>query len=35
MIFQSTIMITPVMIGIIIALIIFWVIAIVLAVWVY
>ena len=35
MFFQSTVMITPVMIGIIIALIIFWVIAIVLAVWVY
>ena len=35
MIFQSTVMITPVVIGIIIALIIFWVIAIVLAVWVY
>ncbi|KKL23111.1 hypothetical protein LCGC14_2428660 [marine sediment metagenome] len=35
MIFQSTVMVTPTMIGIIIALIIFWVIAIGLAVWVY
>ena len=35
MIFQSTVMVTPIMIGIIIALIIFWVIAIGLAVWVY
>ena len=35
MIFQSTVMITPFMFGIIITLIIFWVIAIGLAVWVY
>ncbi|KKK99606.1 hypothetical protein LCGC14_2631060 [marine sediment metagenome] len=35
MIFQSTVMITPIMIGIIIALLIFWIIAIGLAVWVY
>ena len=35
MIFQSTVMITPFMLGIIITLIIFWVIAIGLAVWVY
>ena len=35
MIFQSTVMLTPIMIGIIITLIIFWVIAIGLAVWVY
>ncbi len=35
MIFQSIVMIEPIMIGIIIALIIFWVIAIGLAVWVY
>ena len=35
MIFQSTVMFTPIMIGVIIALIIFWAIAIVLAVWVY
>jgi len=35
MIFKSTVMITPIMIGIIIVLIIFWVIAIGLAVWVY
>ncbi len=35
MIFQSTVMLTPIMIGIIIALIIFWVIAIGLAVWVH
>ena len=35
MIFQSTVMVTPIMIGIIITLIIFWVIAIGLAVWVY
>ncbi|TET01569.1 MAG: hypothetical protein E3J90_03225 [Promethearchaeota archaeon] len=35
MIFQSTVMITPIMFGIIITLIIFWVIAIGLAVWVY
>jgi len=35
MIFQSTVMITPLMIGIIIFFIIFWVVAIGLAVWVY
>ena len=35
MIFQSTVMIAPIMFGIIITLIIFWVIAIGLAVWVY
>ena len=32
---QSTVMITPIMMGIIIVLIIFWVVAIGLAVWVY
>jgi len=35
MIFQSTVIITPIMLGIIITLIIFWVVAIGLAVWVY
>ena len=35
MIFQSTVMITPIMLGIIITLIIFWIIAIGLAVWGY
>ncbi len=35
MIFQSTVMITPLMIGIIIFFIIFWFVAIGLAVWVY
>jgi len=35
MIFQSTVMITPIMLGIIITLIIFWIVAIGLAVWVY
>jgi len=35
MIFQSTVMIAPIMLGIIITLIIFWIIAIGLAVWVY
>ncbi len=35
MIFQSTVMITPLMLGIIITLIIFWIVAIGLAVWVY
>ncbi len=35
MIFQSTVIIAPFMLGIIITLIIFWVIAIGLAVWVY
>lgn len=35
MIFQSTVMITPLMIGIIIFFVIFWVVAIGLAVWVY
>ncbi len=35
MIFQSTVMIAPLMIGIIILIIIFWVVAIGLAVWVY
>ena len=35
MIFQSTVIIAPLMLGIIITLIIFWVIAIGLAVWVY
>ena len=35
MIFQSTVMITPLMIGIIIIFIIFWIVAIGLAVWVY
>jgi len=35
MIFQSTVMITPLMLGMIITLIIFWIVAIGLAVWVY
>lgn len=35
MIFESTLMITPLMIGIIIFFVIFWVVAIGLAVWVY
>ena len=35
MIFQSTVMITPTILGIIITLIIFWIVAIGLAVWVY
>ena len=35
MIFQSTVIITPIMLGIIIAFIIFWIVAIGLAVWVY
>ncbi len=35
MIFQSVVMITPMMLGIIITLIIFWIVAIGLAVWVY
>ncbi|NVM43434.1 MAG: hypothetical protein HWN79_00820 [Candidatus Lokiarchaeota archaeon] len=35
MIFQSTVMITPLMIGIIIFFIIFWIVAIGLVVWVY
>ena len=35
MIFQSTVILEPIMLGVIIALIIFWIIAIGLAVWVY
>ena len=35
MIFQSTVIIAPIMLGIIITLLIFWVVAIGLAVWVY
>jgi len=35
MIFQSTVIITPIMLGIIITFIIFWIVAIGLAVWVY
>lgn len=35
MIFESTVMITPIMIGIIIIFIIFWIVAVGLAIWVY